>query len=88
MATMNISLPDSLREYVEERVGEGGYSTASEFFRELVRQDQRRSVQERFEKIIQESIESGSAAPLTDEHWRALEDELEAKIRARENAAA
>ena len=38
MATMNISLPDPLRDFVEERVESGDYSSVSEYMRDLVRQ--------------------------------------------------
>lgn len=37
MATMNISLPDPLRDFVEREVARGGYASASEYMRELVR---------------------------------------------------
>jgi len=37
MATMNISLPDPLRDFVEQEVARGGYASASEYMRELVR---------------------------------------------------
>ena len=45
MASLNISLPDPLKAYVEERVAEGDFGTPSEFIRNLIRQDkeQRRS---------------------------------------------
>ena len=36
--TMNISLPEALRDFVEEAVNAGGYSSVSEYMRELVRQ--------------------------------------------------
>jgi len=42
MSTMNISLPDSLKEFVDEQVNEGGYGTSSEYVRELIRKDQDR----------------------------------------------
>jgi antitoxin ParD1/3/4 len=42
MGTMNISLPDSLRSFVDEQVSERGYSTSSEYVRELIRKDQER----------------------------------------------
>lgn len=41
-----ISLPERLREYIEERVRESGYASTSEYFRELVRDDIRRSESE------------------------------------------
>jgi antitoxin ParD1/3/4 len=42
MSTMNISLPDSLRTYVDEQVRSRGYGTSSEYVRGLIRQDQDR----------------------------------------------
>lgn len=40
MSTMNISLPDTLKSFVDEQVAERGYSTSSEYVRELIRKDQ------------------------------------------------
>ena len=42
MGTMNVSLPDPLREFVERQVESGGYGTSSEYVRELIRRDQDR----------------------------------------------
>lgn len=42
MGTMNISLPDALREFVDEQVEARGFSTSSEYVRELIRKDQER----------------------------------------------
>jgi antitoxin ParD1/3/4 len=39
MTSMNISLPDPLKAYVEDRVSSGGFGTPSEFIRNLIRQD-------------------------------------------------
>ena len=36
--TMNISLPEALRDFIEQAVETGGYSSVSEYMRELVRQ--------------------------------------------------
>ncbi len=38
MATMNVSLPDPMKEWVEEQVGGGLYSNASDYVRDLIRQ--------------------------------------------------
>lgn len=43
MGTMNISLPESLRSFVDRQVSHGGYGTSSEYVRELIRKDQERS---------------------------------------------
>ena len=42
MTTMNVSLPDSLKTFVDEQVAGRGYSTSSEYVRELIRRDQDR----------------------------------------------
>ena len=42
MGTMNISLPDNLKSFVDHQVAHGGYGTSSEYVRELIRKDQDR----------------------------------------------
>lgn len=42
MSTMNISLPESLKAFVDEQVDQRGYGTSSEYLRELIRRDQDR----------------------------------------------
>ncbi len=42
MSTMNISLPEPLKNFVDERVANAGYGTSSEYLRELIRRDQDR----------------------------------------------
>ena len=42
MSTMNISLPDTLKSFVDEQVSHGGYGTSSEYVRELIRKDKDR----------------------------------------------
>ena len=43
MSTMNISLPDSLKSFVDKQVSQRGFSTSSEYMRELIRKDQERT---------------------------------------------
>jgi antitoxin ParD1/3/4 len=42
MGTMNISLPDDMKEFVDRQVAERGYGTSSEFLRDLIRREQDR----------------------------------------------
>ncbi len=42
MSTMNISLPDTLKSFVDEQVSRRGYGTSSEYIRELIRKDRDR----------------------------------------------
>jgi antitoxin ParD1/3/4 len=42
MSTMNVSLPEALKDFVDQQVQSGGYSTSSEYVRELIRKEQDR----------------------------------------------
>jgi len=72
MATMNISLPDPMKEFVEARAKEEGFGTVSEYVRSLIREEQRRQAKRALEKKLREGLNSGPAAPLTREAWDAI----------------
>lgn len=73
MTTLNISLPDAMRTYIEETVSRGGYSPASEYIRQLVRDDQKRAAKEHLEALLMEGIESGPSHEMTPEDWERLQ---------------
>ena len=58
MSTMNISLPKTLKSFVDDQVNARGYSTSSEYVRELIRRDQDR---QRLRGLLLE----GAASPPT-----------------------
>jgi antitoxin ParD1/3/4 len=55
MTTMNVSLPDSMREFVERQVREGSFSTSSEYIRALIRRDEARAT---VRELLRQGIES------------------------------
>jgi len=60
MATMNVSLPDKMKQWVEDQVQTGRYGNASDYVRDLVRRDQERAeARDEFERLIEEGIASG-----------------------------
>lgn len=60
MATMNVSLPDAMKEWVETQARGGRYSNASDYVRDLVRRDQERTRKiAELQSLITEGIESG-----------------------------
>ena len=69
METMNIALPESMKQFVQDRVSEGGYSSVSEYVRELIRADQRRKAQDRIDALLLEGLDSGEPIPVTPEYW-------------------
>jgi antitoxin ParD1/3/4 len=42
MSTMNVSLPQALKDFVDAQVESAGYGTSSEYIRELIRRDMQR----------------------------------------------
>lgn len=76
MTSLNISLPQALKDYVESRVSAGGYSTPSEYLRELVRQDQRRQAEERLEGLLLDGLASGESIEITPEYWERKRQQL------------
>ena len=68
MATMNISLPDKMKDWVEDRVQSGRYANASDYMRALVRSDQDyRERLARLQAAVTEGIESGVGSRTPDE---------------------
>ncbi|SFU52766.1 ribbon-helix-helix domain-containing protein [Nitrosospira multiformis] len=71
MPTMNISLPEGLKQYVEKRVEEGSYASASEYIRKLIREDEYES------RAI---VNPDHYHLLTPEQRQKAEDKLEALL--------
>jgi antitoxin ParD1/3/4 len=69
MQTMNISLPDQLKEFVDNQVGSGRYSSVSEYVRDLIREDEKRKAQEKLEVLLMEGIQSGGPTEMTRQDW-------------------
>jgi antitoxin ParD1/3/4 len=85
MPTMNISLPENLKEFVESQVESGNYSSVSEFMRELVRREQRDRHREQLEKQLLEGLNSGESIKATPEMWRKLRGEVREMARKRKS---
>jgi antitoxin ParD1/3/4 len=80
MSTVNISLPESMKAYIDEQVATGGYGTVSEFFRDLIRQDQKRKAKEGLESLLLEGISSGASAPMSAQDWEDIRLAVQGKI--------
>ena len=69
MQNVNISLPDQLKEYIDTQIGSGRYSSASEYVRQLILEDEKRRAQESLEALLLEGIASGEATEFTRREW-------------------
>lgn len=82
MSNLNISLPDSMRTFVEEKISRDGYGTISEYVRELIRTDER-AEQDRFERLIAQAYASGDPVPHTKADIEKARAETHRRIAAR-----
>ena len=74
MSTMNISLPDSLKSFVDEQVARRGYGTSSEYVRELIRADQDR---QRLWQLLLDGAASPATIAADDAYFGGLRDRVQ-----------
>jgi antitoxin ParD1/3/4 len=58
MSTMNVSLPDDLKSFVDAQVSEGSYGSTSEYVRDLIRRDHDR-------RQLRAALIEGARSPIT-----------------------
>ena len=86
MTSMNVSLPEELKEYVEAQT-KSGYSTPSEYVRELIRDDQKRRAKEKLDALLLEGLNSGDSIPVDAKFWSELKREALAKLESRKRSS-
>jgi len=71
MATMNISLPDQMRAWVESQTARRQYSNSSDYVRDLIRKDQERQAAiDALQTAITKGLESGEPQPFDSEAFK------------------
>ena len=85
MQAMNISLPDQLKEFVDDQVGSGRYSSVSEYVRVLIRDDEKRKAQEKLEALLMEGFQSSEPTEMTRQDWDDIRREALKQFEARKS---
>lgn len=78
MSTMNISLPESLKSFVDEQVAQRGYGTSSEYVRELIRKD---ADILRLRGLLLKGAASAPAAPVDASYFSTLRERVQKRAR-------
>lgn len=73
MATMNVSLPDGHKEFVEAQVDERGYGTSSEFIRDLIRRERTRT---QLRALVVDGMGSGAGSEMDEEYFQRLRERI------------
>jgi len=72
MTTLNISLPDAMKAFVEAQVQTGHYASASDYIRTLVREDQKRQAEQELEAKLLAALDSNDFREVTPEFFERL----------------
>ncbi|MEO1018896.1 MAG: type II toxin-antitoxin system ParD family antitoxin [Pseudomonadota bacterium] len=78
MSTMNISLPETLKSYVDQQVESRGYGTSSEYVRELIRKDQDR---QKLRGLLLDGAVSEPGPPADKAYFDALRERIHQRER-------
>ncbi len=85
--SMNVSLPKTLRSFVDERVSSSSYTSASEYVRELIRKDREsRAAHDRVEELLLEGFASGPASIWTDADWASMRERVTQRVGAKQRS--
>jgi antitoxin ParD1/3/4 len=84
MASLNVSVPDDLSEFVDRRMKETRHATPTDYVRALICEDLKRAEHERLEKLVADGLDSGKPIPIDnlDDYFAGKKDALSARINA------
>jgi antitoxin ParD1/3/4 len=75
MSTMNVTLPDSLKAFVESQVARKGYGSPNDYLEALIREDQRKAEDDEIEGKLLEALQGAPATPVTAATWEVVKQE-------------
>ena len=78
MSTMNISLPEALKSFLDEQVSQRGYGTSSEYVRELIRRDQDRL---QLRSLVLAGASSAPTAPVNETYFEGLRERVRGTVK-------
>ena len=84
MTTVTISLPESLKQFVDAQLASKGYGNVSEYFRSLLREAQAKEEDARLQALLLEGLASDRIA-LTDAFWADLKAEAAQLLNAQQS---
>jgi antitoxin ParD1/3/4 len=83
---MNVSLPDPMKDLVDRQVASGRYSSASEYILKLIREDEKRTAEEKLEALLLKGVNSGDPIEITPEYWEGKRQQLIKRDQQRKSA--
>jgi antitoxin ParD1/3/4 len=78
MATLNISIPDTMKDWINQQISAGQYTSASDYLRDLVRSDQR--AKQSIDELLLEGLNSGEPITPGEDYWKNKKNNLKTKM--------
>ena len=86
MATMNVSLPDKMKAWVEEQVQTGRYGNSSDYVRDLVRRDQERAeARQKLQQMVDDALASGLVEMSKEQPLERVMERAKAAVQSRKS---
>lgn len=77
---MNVSLPRELKKWVEDQVKAGGYGTASEYLRDMLRRARERQLRRGIDAALVEAVDEGAHTVMDDADWASIRKSARAGV--------
>jgi antitoxin ParD1/3/4 len=84
---MNIAIPEQLKSFVQRQVERRGYSSVSEYVRDLIRGDQERQAMSALEAEFLKGLDSGPSTLMTAQDWQDIREEVRSRPAKRRKPA-
>lgn len=81
MTSLNFSLPEPMRDWIDAQIKSGRYGNVSEYIRELIRRDQERMADQRLEQLLLAGLDSGPANAMSRADWAKLRRDVVARAK-------
>jgi len=88
MTTVTISIPESLKSFVDKQIKRKGFGNVSEYFRTLIRSAQEQDADTRLETLLIEGLDSGQDVELNRDFWKELKTEATHLLKKHRKATA
>ena len=79
---MHISLPQPLKQWVDQQVQQKGFGTASEFVRDMLRRQQEQEVRARVDQKLIDALDAGPFTAMNKKEWQELRREARKRVAA------
>jgi antitoxin ParD1/3/4 len=86
MITVTVSMPESLKEFLDHEVATKGYGNVSEYIRELLREARAKDTDARLESLLLEGLAGEGDIPITEGFWRELRTDARRILAKRKRA--